>query len=241
MGRCTSCGEWNTIAEQIDTPVALLAAGKPLQASDVSNAAKTERLERLPTGMVDLDTTLGGGIVAGSVILLAGQPGIGKSTLVLQLADKVAATHAVLYISGEESAHQVGMRAGRLKATSSKLKLATSTSANDIAATIAGGDYQLAIVDSIQALATEGVTSAAGSVAQITNSTQLIWQRLSSQIPQLFWWDMSRKKAQLPAPKCSSMSLMLFCSWKVTGTAASRCYEVLRTGLGQPTRQQFLK
>ncbi|MDB5161417.1 MAG: repair protein RadA [Candidatus Saccharibacteria bacterium] len=124
--------------------------------------------------MPELDEVLGGGLVAGSVNLLAGQPGIGKSTLLLQLAHNVAAGHKVLYVSGEESVQQVALRAQRLGTRGKDLQLAVSTVANDIASTISGGSFDLVIVDSIQAVGVSEISSAAGSVSQITNSTQLL-------------------------------------------------------------------
>jgi len=138
-------------------------------------AAVQHDQKRLQSTMEDVDTVLGGGIVIGSVVLIAGQPGIGKSTLLLQLAHAIAGKHTVLYVSGEESGHQVGLRAERLGVTAaSKLQLATSTSADDIAATVGQGEYDLVVVDSIQTVAVAAIGSAAGSVGQITNSTQLI-------------------------------------------------------------------
>jgi DNA repair protein RadA/Sms len=129
---------------------------------------------RLASGVKEVDDVFGGGIVAGSVNLIAGQPGIGKSTLLLQIAYAIAGKASVLYVSGEESAHQIGLRAKRLGTTRSELQLVTSTSADDVAATIASGDYKLVIVDSIQTLSCSAVSSAAGTVSQITNSTQLL-------------------------------------------------------------------
>ena len=124
-----------------------------------------------------VDTVLGGGILPGGVTLLAGQPGIGKSTLLLQLTAHIASHHPVLYVSGEESAQQVALRAERLGAhTSQQLDFAASTSADDIAATIRSGSYQLVVIDSIQTLALSTVTSAPGSVSQITNSSHVIIQ-----------------------------------------------------------------
>ncbi|HET6925169.1 MAG TPA: DNA repair protein RadA, partial [Candidatus Saccharimonadales bacterium] len=105
---------------------------------------------------------------------IAGQPGIGKSTLLLQLAYAAAANVPVLYVSGEESAHQVGMRAKRLGTTRPELQIATSTSAEDIATTIMSGTYKLVIVDSIQTISVGSIASAAGTVSQITNSTHLL-------------------------------------------------------------------
>jgi DNA repair protein RadA/Sms len=174
-GRCSNCGEWNTLEEQLQiTTGSIKSGGIAINAEAVSKVAKADSSKRLSTGIDEVDTVLGGGFVAGSVTLIAGQPGIGKSTLLLQLADAVAKKHQVLYISGEESAHQVGLRAERLGVKSANLKIAMSTVADDIASTIAGGAYDLIIVDSIQAIAASAILSAAGTVSQITNSTQLL-------------------------------------------------------------------
>lgn len=173
-GKCFNCGEWNTLQEQI-TNVAdqIKTKGSKLSSQSVSGALAKDNA-RLTTKISEVDDVLGGGIVAGSVCLIAGQPGIGKSTLLLQLAHTLSAKHKVLYVSGEESAHQIGLRAKRLGTTSAKLQLATSTSAEDIAATIAGAAYQLVIIDSIQTVTAGAISSAAGTVSQITNSTQLL-------------------------------------------------------------------
>jgi DNA repair protein RadA/Sms len=173
-GRCQSCGEWNTLEEQVQvSAVTAKSSGNRLKVEDVSKAAAT-KTERISTEVADVDTVLGGGIVAGSVNLLAGQPGIGKSTLLLQLAYNVSKKHKVLYVSGEESARQVALRAERLGTQNELLQIAVSTIANDIASTISGGEYDLVVVDSIQAVAVNEIQSAAGNVSQITNSTQLL-------------------------------------------------------------------
>lgn len=176
-GRCLQCGEWNTLQEQLP-PEGVAGArskGRVLKAESVSESAATDK-PRLSSGISEVDDVFGGGIVSGSINLIAGQPGIGKSTLLLQLAYAVAAKSPVLYISGEESAHQVALRAGRLGATRPELQISTSVSADDIAATIAQGKYELVIVDSIQSVACDAIASAAGTISQITNSTQLITQ-----------------------------------------------------------------
>ncbi len=174
-GKCWQCGEWNTLQEQLtsDAISTSVKSGHVLTPQSVEKSVAADK-PRLQTGLSEVDTVFGGGIVAGSVNLIAGQPGIGKSTLLLQLAYAVAAHTTVLYISGEESAHQIGLRAERLGTLRSELQLATSTSADDIAATIAGGTYQLVIVDSIQTLSCSAIASAVGTVSQITNSTQLL-------------------------------------------------------------------
>lgn len=178
-GRCSSCGTWNSLQEEAVVDAGILAgavsAGRKLNSATVDVLVAKDQT-RLTTGMDDVDTVLGGGIVAGSVNLIAGQPGIGKSTLLLQLADAIARKHTVLYVSGEESGHQIGLRAQRLGVQASRLRLATSTSADDIAATIATKQHELVVVDSVQTVTVSTVSSAAGSVSQITNSTQLILQ-----------------------------------------------------------------
>ena len=137
--------------------------------------AVEDSVRRLPTGIADLDAVLGGGILPAGVMLLAGQPGIGKSTLLMQVAAHVSEQHAVLYVSGEESASQVKLRATRLGATSGDdLQFVASTSADDIAATIRSGAYRLVIVDSIQTLSLEEISSAPGTVSQITNSSNVV-------------------------------------------------------------------
>ena len=134
-----------------------------------------DSVKRLPTGIADLDAVLGGGILPAGVMLLAGQPGIGKSTLLMQVAAHVAEQSSVLYVSGEESASQVKLRATRLGATSGDdLQFVASTSADDIAATIRSGQYKLVIIDSIQTLSLEEIASAPGTVSQITNSSNVI-------------------------------------------------------------------
>jgi DNA repair protein RadA/Sms len=135
----------------------------------------TEGATRMTTGINDLDTVLGGGILPGGVVLLAGQPGIGKSTLLLQVTASIARELPVLYASGEESASQVKLRAARLGADASEqLNFVASTSADDIAATIRSGAYKLVIIDSIQTLSLDEITSAPGTVSQITNSSNVI-------------------------------------------------------------------
>jgi len=182
VGQCTNCKAWNSLVEQVveselDKKTALEKArvsGKKLEFVKMSTVVPSDAKARLTTDFSDLDVVLGGGILMGSVILLAGQPGIGKSTLLMQVCAKVAKRRNVLYISGEESAGQVKLRAVRLGADSEKLSFAASTSANDIAKTIESGEFDLVIVDSIQTLAMDEIASAPGTVSQVTNSGNLI-------------------------------------------------------------------
>lgn len=208
QGRCAQCGEWNTITEEVQITAVSgtglskkAGTGAVLKPQAVSSAA-THGEKRMATGIADLDTVLGGGIVAGSVNLIAGQPGIGKSTLLLQLASLVAQGHDVLYVSGEESEHQVGMRAQRLGLTgSARLQLATSNIAEDVAATIAAGTYDLVVVDSIQTMTVQAVASAPGSVSQITNSTAVLVAAAKANDTALFVVGHVTKEGSIAGPK----------------------------------------
>lgn len=180
-GRCDNCEQWNTLVEQIavNTGKSVVArgasSGHVLTPQTMSSISKEDSVKRLETGFKDLDDVLGGGILPGGVVLIAGQPGIGKSTLLLQVTAHVAKTIPVLYASGEESASQVKLRAERLGAEKSEqLNFIATTSADDIAATIRSGSYKLIIIDSIQTLALDEITSAPGTVSQITNSSNVI-------------------------------------------------------------------
>lgn len=181
VGKCENCGEWNSLVEQAPTSSGSSAvargahSGKVLAPQSMRTISAKESTKRMSTGIVDLDTVLGGGVLPAGVMLLAGQPGIGKSTLLLQVAAHIAQEHAVLYASGEESAGQVKLRATRLGAeTGEDLQFVASTSADDITATIRSGKYQLVIIDSIQTLSLDEITSAPGTVSQITNSANVI-------------------------------------------------------------------
>ena len=181
VGKCDNCGEWNTLVEQAasvsgNSAVARGAhSGRVLQPQAMRSINAEDSIARMSTAIADLDVVLGGGILPGGVVLLAGQPGIGKSTLLLQVASSIAASQPVLYASGEESASQVKLRATRLGADAGDdLAFIASTSADDIAATIRSGKYKLVIIDSIQTLSLDEITSAPGTVSQITNSSNVI-------------------------------------------------------------------
>ena len=181
-GKCSNCDQWNTLVEQVMEPEAELksalkkatVSGKTLAYKNIQTIEPSDIKERLRTDFEDLNTVLGGGILVGSVNLLAGQPGIGKSTILMQICATISKTKNVLYVSGEESAGQVKMRAKRLGAESDKLNFASSTSANDIAKTIETGLFDLVIIDSIQTLAVNEISSAPGTVSQVTNCGNLI-------------------------------------------------------------------
>ena len=182
VGQCSNCAAWNSLMEQVPSEggngksaiAKGKASGKELDYVKIATITPSDAKARLGTEFHDLDVVLGGGILMGSVSLLAGQPGMGKSTLLMQLCATIARTHDVLYVSGEESAGQVKLRAVRLGAESDRLSFAASTSANDIAKTIETGKFDLVIVDSIQTLAMDEISSAPGTVSQVTNCGNLI-------------------------------------------------------------------
>lgn len=184
LGKCENCGEWNSLVEQVVNDAELASAksaiargavsGKKLNASSIREITPPDDKARLKTEFKDLNAVLGGGILEGSVSLLSGQPGIGKSTLLMQICAEISKVKPVLYVSGEESAGQVKMRAKRLGANSGQLFFASSTSGNDIAKTIETGDYALVIVDSIQTLSLAEISSAPGTVSQVNNCGNLI-------------------------------------------------------------------
>lgn len=178
-GRCENCGEWNTLVEEAvgseKKAVVDRSRGKKLIAEDFRHVTVEAASVRLGTGFSEVDDVLGGGLMPGGVVLLAGEPGIGKSTLLMQVALHVGRNEPVLYVSGEESASQVKLRGDRLsKQVPEKLRLATTTSADDVAATIASSDYKFVIVDSMQTMAMAEIASAPGTVSQITNSANII-------------------------------------------------------------------
>ena len=175
-GRCPRCMEWNTLEEQ--APISISSSkrktGRPLNILKLDSPLGMDSNQRYPVGFEDIDEVLGGGVLSGSVILLTGQPGIGKSTLILQMALNIAKNKKVLYVSSEETTYQVDQRKLRIKGSSENLSISNSNSTDDIAASIDSADYDLVIIDSIQTISCSWVGSSAGSVGQISNSAQAI-------------------------------------------------------------------
>lgn len=163
MGKCPECGSWNSLVETIQKEAARKKTGgvftKPQRLSEV----KSQKEVRFTTGYEEFDRVLGGGIVPGSVVLVSGDPGIGKSTLLLQAVSKTGG----LYISGEESVAQIKLRAERLGIKSEKVMLLSETDVDNIAETIKAGLSNVVVVDSIQTLQTLDLTGASGSVGQV--------------------------------------------------------------------------
>jgi len=170
QGQCPQCSRWNTLEQRtvVRRPAsAPSASGTQPLVSGLS----TEELPRLSTGMGELDRVLGGGLIPGSVTLLGGEPGIGKSTLLLQLAQRVAGSTPTLYLSAEESAAQIGVRARRLGVTGEGLRVVADTDLEAVMARAREESVRLLIVDSIQTVQLQAVGTAAGAVTQLKECT----------------------------------------------------------------------
>ncbi len=174
FGKCPGCGEWNTMNEELpnSTPLSKASSAAVSQVLALDEiSADVEK--RILTGNNEFDRVLGGGIVYGSLVLVSGDPGIGKSTILLQLCEHLGKKLKVLYVSGEESANQIKMRANRLGVTTENLFILTQTDVSVIVETIKKEKPELVIIDSIQTMVYEEVGSSAGSVTQVRECTNI--------------------------------------------------------------------
>lgn len=177
-GKCDGCGEWNSIVEEIQemTPGGIAAkgggkAGRKLDFASLAGASKSP--PRLSAGIAEVDRVLGGGLVAGSAVLIGGDPGIGKSTLLLEVAAKVARNGSAVYVSGEEAIDQIRMRASRMEVADAPVDLAAATSVRDIVASMDAADPpDLIVIDSIQTMYVDTLEAAPGTVSQVRASAQ---------------------------------------------------------------------
>jgi len=206
-GKCAACSEWNTMIEEADvaaTPGSGLTRAAKGRAVELQTLAKsTDRVVRLPTGLAELDRVTGGGIVPGSALLIGGEPGIGKSTLLLQLGAAFAsAGRRAIYFSGEEAAAQIRLRAERLGLSEAPLALACETNLANILATLAEGKRaDLVVVDSIQTLWADGLEAAPGTVSQVRAATQSLIRYAKAQGAALVLVGHVTKDGQIAGPK----------------------------------------
>ncbi|OOY83846.1 DNA repair protein RadA, partial [Solemya velum gill symbiont] len=174
-GQCSDCGAWNSLSEARVAPPSKRPVGYAGESGDVTvrklSEVGAETQSRINTGISELNRVLGTGLVEGSVVLLGGDPGIGKSTLLIQMLAMLAASHPALYVSGEESAEQIGLRARRLGLDAGDLGLLTETSIERVLALASSAKPRIMVVDSIQTMYTEMIQSAPGGVAQVREST----------------------------------------------------------------------
>ncbi len=205
VGRCPSCGAWNTLEEHIEKPVAAVKAittavgmsRKPQKLNQVD----TDSEIRFYTGMGELDRVLGGGAVAGSLVLVGGAPGIGKSTLLLQICNSLCKGHTVLYVSGEESERQLKLRAIRLGVAPEYLYILSETRLSDILESVSEIKPDILIVDSIQTLYNEENDSSPGSVSQVKDCTMSMMHLSKSQGITVFVVGHINKDGNIAGPK----------------------------------------
>ena len=204
MGQCSACNEWNTIVEEVIQKEVAREWKQSKAAKTISKPLKIEEIqlnaeERIPTKNKELDTVLGGGLVKGSVTLLGGEPGIGKSTLILQIS--LAIPDKVLYVSGEESQSQIKMRAERIQKNASNCLILTETNTQQIFKNIEKVQPQVLVIDSIQTLHTNAIDASPGSISQIRETTaELIKFAKETGTPVLLIGHIN-KEGQIAGPK----------------------------------------
>jgi len=228
QGRCPACGAWNTITEHIEKPVSARAAAAPVGISRTPQ--KLDRVDvnheiRFTTGMGELDRVLGGGAVAGSLVLVGGAPGIGKSTLLLQICDSLCKDKKVLYVSGEESERQLKMRAERLNVLPQELYILSETRLSDILESVKSVQPDILIVDSIQTLYFDENDTAPGSVSQVKDCTMALMQLSKSMGIAIFIVGHINKDGAIAGPKV--LEHMVDCVLYFEGDANSS-YRLLR-------------
>ena len=209
-GRCPFCGEWNTMEEQeyvapVKKTGGLSAARKAAPVSD-EHIMKLGDIDinddvRYSTGLKELDRVLGGGLVKGSIVLLGGEPGIGKSTMLLQICEFMGKDYTILYVSGEESVRQIKIRAERLGVDSENLYLLSMTDAERICDTISAKKPDIVIIDSIQTMMLNGVNSSAGSISQVRECTNLFMRTAKSEEIPIFIVGHVNKDGAIAGPK----------------------------------------
>jgi len=230
QGQCASCNAWNTLSRVSIGPIKEAGASRLGYAGGASEVrwlseVESEEAERLVTGFAELDRVLGGGLVPGSVVLMGGDPGAGKSTLLLQVSSRLAEQREILYVTGEESLHQLALRAERLKLPVDNLRVAAETRAEAVADLIVEHAPKVVIVDSIQVMQLDSVESMPGSVTQV-RETAGFFTRLAkqSQIVMILVGHVT-KEGNLAGPKV--LEHMIDCFMMLDSPAGSR-YRTLR-------------
>ena len=203
LGQCPACKEWNTFVEEkviASSVTSGIKTDREIQIVSLSEVNADDQ-DRITTGMAELDRVLGGGIVPGSLVLVGGDPGIGKSTLLFQVCQKLSENRSVLYISGEESLSQIKLRANRMGTFQENLKLLCETNLAAIRSVIEKRKPELVIIDSIQTMYSEEVTSAPGSVSQVRESTNVFMQLAKGLVITIFIVGHVTKEGTVAGPR----------------------------------------
>lgn len=208
-GKCPNCGEWNTFEETVPT-VSAASGGKARARSNrdlsdlivnISSVDASRDEVRYDTGLSELNRVLGGGLVKGSLVLLGGEPGIGKSTMLLQICQYLGDDHTILYVSGEESTRQIKLRAQRLGVDSENLYLLAETDCEAICDVVIKEKPEIVIIDSIQTMNIQGISSATGSVTQVRECTNLFMRTAKSEEIPFFIVGHVNKDGAIAGPK----------------------------------------
>ena len=204
LGKCPGCNSWNTLEETLEPPQKTVAntaikttLNRPQKIGDVTHSFES----RFSTGISELDRVLGGGIVTGELILVGGDPGIGKSTLLLQICENAGKTKKILYVSGEESAAQIKIRAERLGVKTDNLYLISETDVETILQSITDTKPDIVIIDSIQTMHIEAISSASGSVPQVRETTNALMKLAKSMNISMFIVGHVTKDGSLAGPR----------------------------------------
>ncbi len=238
QGKCESCGEWNAIIEEAaalgvgGAAARRGAAGRPFALEDLSGVSRPE--PRVVTGITELDRVAGGGFVPGSATLFGGEPGIGKSTLLIQACAAVARAGArVIYVSGEESTAQVRLRAGRLGLSEASVQLAAQTLVEDIVATLGSGDApRFVVIDSIQTMWSDAIESAPGTVSQVRGSAQALIRFAKASGAALLLVGHVTKDGQLAGPRVVEHMVDAVFSFEGDGAHAFRLLRAAKNRFG---------
>jgi len=203
VGQCPGCGAWNTLVEAVIAAPVRSLRGVQSTAATVRDleSISPEKMLRLPTGVTELDRVLGGGLVVGSVVLIGGDPGIGKSTLLIQALAHLGERSRVLYVSGEESADQIALRAQRLGLASERVRVLTETNVEAVIAAARQEEPQVMVIDSIQTMFTDMLQSAPGSVAQVRETAAQLVRHAKHDGTALFLVGHVTKEGTLAGPR----------------------------------------
>ena len=209
LGKCPGCGSWNTLIETIDEPAVSSRTASAAPAAAARNMSRPQRIgevafetgNRFSTGLRELDRVLGGGGVSGELVLVGGDPGIGKSTLLLQICESAGKTKKILYVSGEESAAQIRLRAERLGVKTESLYILAETDVETILGAITDMRPEMVIIDSIQTMHIEGIASASGSVPQVRETTNALMRAAKSMGISMFIVGHVTKDGALAGPR----------------------------------------